>query len=231
MAPMHFVLVPGAGGAAWYWHRVAPLLEAAGHTAIAVDLPGDDETAGLPEYAALVLEAAREGDDVVLVGQSLGGFTVPIVAQALADKDTPPRGVVLVNAMIPAPGETPGAWWDNVGHADARVTAAAQGGWPEEFDLDTYFLHDVDPEVAAAGEPHQRPEADAVFESVCDFDTWADVPLRVVSAADDRFFPLAFQQRLARERLDIEPQVVPGGHLVALSQPVALAEALLDLDL
>lgn len=57
-----FVLIPGAGGVAWYWHRVVPLLEAANHEAIAVDLPGDDERAGLTAYADRVVEAigARE---------------------------------------------------------------------------------------------------------------------------------------------------------------------------
>ena len=45
-----YVLIPGAGGVAWYWHRVVPLLQKAGHEAIAVDLPGDDESAGLAEY-------------------------------------------------------------------------------------------------------------------------------------------------------------------------------------
>jgi pimeloyl-ACP methyl ester carboxylesterase len=225
---MHFVLVPGAGGAAWYWHRVVPLLEQAGHTAVAVDLPGDDPEAGLPEYVALALDAARDRVDVALVGQSLGGFTVPLVAQTLIESDHAPRGVVLVNAMIPAPGETPAAWWDNVGQSEARIEAARSGGWPVEFDLDAYFLHDVDPEVAAAGEPHQRPEADAVFGSVCGFESWPDVPTRVVSGADDRFFPLHLQQRVSRKRLGIEPVVVPGGHLIALAQPQALAEAILD---
>jgi pimeloyl-ACP methyl ester carboxylesterase len=228
MAHMHFVLVPGAGGAGWYWHRVVPLLEAAGHSAAAVDLPGDDDSAGLPEYAELARAAAGDAADVVLVGQSLGAFTVPLVARDLVESGRPPRGVVLVNAMIPAPGETPGAWWDNVGQSDARLEAARQGGWPEEFDLDTYFLHDVDPEIAAEGERHQRPEADVVFSSVCDLDSWPDVPTHVISGADDRFFPLAFQQRLARERLGLDPVVVPGGHLAALSQPKALAEALLE---
>jgi hypothetical protein len=33
-----FVLIPGAGGVAWYWHLVVPLQERAGHDAIAVDL-------------------------------------------------------------------------------------------------------------------------------------------------------------------------------------------------
>jgi hypothetical protein len=62
-----FVLIPGAGGSAWSWHRVVPLLHEAGHEAIAVDLPGDDETAGLPEYTSLVTGAIGDRDDVVLV--------------------------------------------------------------------------------------------------------------------------------------------------------------------
>ena len=216
-----YVLIPGAGGVAWYWHRVLPLLEEAGHEAIAVDLPGDDESAGLPEYARLVLEAIGERDDVVLVAQSMGAFTAPLVAS-----QAPVRAIVLVNPMTPMPGETPGAWWGNTGSRPAREAAAAQGGYSPEFDLAVYFLHDVPPEVAAAGEPHQRPEADAAFESICDFEAWPPVPLRVVAGADDRFFPVGFQQSLAKDRLGIEADVLPGGHLIALSQPAALASYL-----
>jgi pimeloyl-ACP methyl ester carboxylesterase len=217
-----FVLIPGAGGAAWYWHRVVPLLQEAGHEAIAVDLPGDDPAAGLPEYTRQVVDAIGERDDVVLVGQSLGAFTVPLVAAK-----APTHALVLVNGMIPSPGETPGAWWDDTGSRQARESAAERGGYGSEFDLAVYFLHDVAPEVAAAGEPHQRPEADAVFESVCDFEAWPPVPIRVVAGADDRFFPVGFQQTLARERLGVDADVLPGGHLIALSQPTELANYLL----
>jgi pimeloyl-ACP methyl ester carboxylesterase len=217
-----FALIPGAGGTAWYWHRIVPLLAAAGHTAIAVDLPGDDTTAGLPEYARLVLAAAGGRDDVVLVAQSLGAFTAPLVADKL-----PVRGITFVNAMIPVPGETPGAWWGDTGWEQARTKAAERGGYGTGLDLAVYFLHDVPPEVAAAGEPYQRPEADAVFGSVCDFGSWPAVPMRVVAGADDRFFPAAFQRTLARDRLGIEADVLPGGHLIALSQPDRLAAYLL----
>ena len=219
-----YALIPGAGGAAWYWHRVVPLLQEAGHEAIAVDLPGDDDTAGLPEYTRLVVSAIGDRNDVVLVAQSLGGFTAPLVAAAV-----PVRALVLVNAMIPSPGETPGAWWDNTGAIEARTAAAEQGGYGTEFDETIYFLHDVPPEVVATGAPHQRPEAGAVFGSVCDFGAWPSVPIRVVAGADDRFFPVEFQRALARDRLGVPADVLPGGHLIALAQPARLADYLLGI--
>lgn len=219
-----FVLLPGAGGSAWYWSRVVPLLQGSGHEAVAVDLPGDDENAGLPEYARLVIAAIGERHDVVLVAQSLGAFTAPLVCSQAAVRE-----LVLVNAMIPSPGETPGAWWENTGWHDARLSAARAGGYSIEFDLNTYFLHDVPPDVAAEGESHQQQEANAVFESTCDFTEWPRIPTRVLAGASDRFFPLDFQRRLARERLGLEPDVVPGGHLVALSNPDGVANYLLNL--
>ena len=217
-----FVLIPGAGGTAWYWHRVVPLLREAGHEAIPVDLPGDDPAAGLPEYTRLVIDAIGGSDDVVLVAQSLGGFTAPLAAARAGV-----RALVFVNAMIPAPGETPGAWWGNTGWEQARIDAALSGGYNPEFDLDTYFLHDVPPEVAKAGLPHQRPEADAVFGSVCDFGQWPAVPLRAAAGASDRFFPPGFQRKLATDRLGVTADLLPGGHLIALAQPAALAGYLL----
>jgi pimeloyl-ACP methyl ester carboxylesterase len=217
-----FVLIPGAGGTAWYWHRVEPVLRAAGHRTIAVDLPADDADAGLAEYARLVTSAADGYGNVVLVGQSLGGFTAPMAAQK-----SDVLAMVFVNAMIPRPGETPGEWWEATGWEEARLAAAERGGYSSEFDLETYFLHDVPPDIAAAGEKYQRAESDAAFASVCDFGAWPQVPIRVATGADDRFFPAGFQRALARDRLGVEADILPGGHLNALSEPAALARYLL----
>ncbi|HKU29983.1 MAG TPA: alpha/beta hydrolase [Arthrobacter sp.] len=217
-----FVLIPGAGGTAWYWSRVVPLLREAGHDVVAVDLPGDDENAGLPEYAGLVETAIDRRDGVVLVAQSLGGFTAAMVSARVRLGE-----LVFVNAMIPAPGGTPGSWWQETGWEQARLSAAIAGGYSTEFDLDEYFLHDVPPDVAAEGEPYQRAEADAVFGSHCDFTDWPDIPVRVLSGTEDRFFPLEFQRRLARERLGVKPDVLPGGHLLALSNPRGVVDYLL----
>jgi pimeloyl-ACP methyl ester carboxylesterase len=217
-----FVLIPGAGGMAWNWHRVTPLLIAAGHQAIAVDLPGDDQSAGLPVYAELVSAAMNGHDEVMLVAFSLGGFTAPLVAGR-----PEVSGLVLVNAMIPVPGETAGAWWDNTGALQARLDAATAAGYSPDFDEALYFLHDVPAEVLSDEEGQPRPEADAVFGSVCDFSEWPAVPVKVVAGADDRFFPVEFQRRVARERLGVAADVLPGGHLITLAQPQAVADYLL----
>ncbi|MXM66874.1 alpha/beta fold hydrolase [Streptomyces sp. HUCO-GS316] len=220
-----FVLIPGAGGAAWYWHRVVPELRARGHDAVAVDLPGADQSSGLPEYTDAVVSAIGDRDDVVLVAQSLGAFTAPMVCAR-----APVGLLVLVNAMVPLPGETPGQWWDNTGWEAARVAAAEKGGYPVEFDLATYFLHDVPAEVAAAGAGQERPEAEVVFGQPCAIDRWPDVSTHVLASAEDRFFPLEFQCRVAHDRLGIPADEIPGGHLVALSRPVEVVERLIGYD-
>jgi pimeloyl-ACP methyl ester carboxylesterase len=219
-----FVFIPGAGGVAWYWHRAAPMLVEAGHEVIPVDLPGDDESAGIEQYADVVVDAPGATADVVLVAQSMGAFTAAMVCARV-----PVRRLVLVNAMIPEPGETAGEWWGNTGW-EARIAAAEANGYATEFDLDTYFLHDVPKDLLEEGAEHERGEAEIAFTQPCRFDRWPAVPIHVVIGRDDRFFPAAFQERVARERLGhslTSIHVIPGGHLVALSNPDGLAERLL----
>lgn len=217
-----FVLIPGAGGVAWYWHLVVPLLESAGHDAIAVDLPGDDPGAGLSVYADRVVAAIGARDDVVLVAQSLGGFTAALVCARV-----PVRVLVFVNAMIPVPGETAGAWGDNTGSSNARMTAARRGGYGESFDPATYFLHDLSSELVSEAEARERDETDSIFEEECRFDSWPDIPIFVIAGRDDRLFPIGFQRAVARSRLDRAVDEIAGGHLVALSNPRGLADQLL----
>jgi pimeloyl-ACP methyl ester carboxylesterase len=217
-----FVLIPGAGGNAEYWSLLVRELERRGHEAIAVDIPEQDPALGLPEYADIVVAAIDGRDGVVLVAQSLGGFTAPMVATRV-----PVAMIVLVNAMIPLPGETPGAWWDDVESGAARRAADAAAGRDGAFDLETYFLHDLSDEARAvlyarpAYEPSNTP-----FDQPCEFERWPDVPTKVLIGADDRFFPADFQRRVAKDRLGLDADEIPGGHLVALSNPEAVADQL-----
>ena len=223
--PNPFILIPGAGGMASYWYRVVRLLQEAGCEATAVDLPADDESAGLEDYLEIVLRAIGARPNVILVAQSLGGFTAPLVCAR-----TTVRLLIFVNAMIPEPGETAGAWWENTGSAQARIAAASAGGYSPEFDLATYFLHDVPEEVLRAGPSRPRRQAEGLFAHPCRFTSWPRIPIRVIASADDRFFPVDFQRRVARERLSACVEVVPGGHLVALSRPRGLAALLLRMQ-
>lgn len=217
-----FVLIPGAGGAAWYFHLVTPLLVEAGHEVVAVDLPADDPKAGLRAYADRVVAAIGPRTNVVLVAQSLGGFTAPLVATRV-----PLDMLVFVNAMIPAPGETAGSWGKNTRSDEARKAAALRHGYGVEFDLDTYFFHDVPKKIVEESASHERDEAPVSFAEPADFAAYPDVPIHVVVGRDDRLFPEELQARVARERLGKSVDVIPGGHLVALSQPRALADRLL----
>ena len=96
--------------AAWYWHRVVAELERRGRKAIAVDLPAADESAGLAEYTDVVVEAIGGRSPIVLVAQSMGGFTAPLVCERV-----PVELLILVNAMVPRPGETGNEWWTATG--------------------------------------------------------------------------------------------------------------------
>jgi pimeloyl-ACP methyl ester carboxylesterase len=223
MSDTTFVLIPGAGGVAWLWHRVEAELRRRGHGAVSVDLPADDESAGFVDYADEVVKAIDGREGVVLVAQSMGGFTAALVAERV-----PVSALVLVNAMIPRPGETAGEWWDNTGQGEARRKNDARlGRAPDaEFDLAFYFLHDVPEPLVEELNQHNRDETDTAFGQPYPLKAWPDVPTRVIVGRDDRFFPADFQRRVAEERLGITAEEVPGGHLAALSHPIELAEAL-----
>ena len=213
-------LIPGAGGLGWYWHLVERDLRARGYDAFAVDLSASGQT-GLPAYADVVVEAIDGRTEVALVAQSMGAFTVPLLFERIH-----PRLVVLVNAMIPRAGETPGEWWGNVDSEQARTSAAQREGYSTDFDLATYFMHDVPEYLVAEMQARADAQLDESFDDVCAFAAWPSIPIHAIAGREDRFFPLELQQRIARERLGVDPIVVPGGHLSALSHPGELADAI-----
>ena len=222
-----FVLIPGAGGSAWYWHRLVPELRQRGHEAVAVELPTGDEAAGVPEYADAVVGAIGERTEgLVLVAQSMGTYTAPLVCERV-----PVDLLVLLNPMIPAPGETAGDWWEATGQPAAREAQAEREGrdLARDRDLLETFFHDVPPELTneaiAQGEPEQSATP---FVQPWPLQRWPDVPTRILQGREDRLFPVEFQRRVAQERLGITPDEMPGGHLVALSRPAELAERLDD---
>jgi pimeloyl-ACP methyl ester carboxylesterase len=219
-----YVLIHGSGSDSWYWHRVAPELSDRGHDVVPPDLPTGDDSAGLLEYADAVVAATGERGDVVLVAQSLAGFVAPLVCERV-----PVRLMVLVTAMVPRPGESPGEWFANTGWAEARRAQAEREGREvgDDVDVVTEFFHDVPEDVVA--EAFRRPEpvqAETPFGQPWPLDAWPGVPTRFVLCRDDRFFPADFMRHVVRERLGIEPDELASGHLPALSQPAELVRLL-----
>ena len=202
-----FALIPGGGSPPFYFHRLEAELRARGHDVVPIDLPNEDDAAGLDEYADVAAAAIGERDGgVVVVAHSFGGFTAPLVCTRVR-VDL----LVLASAMIPRPGEPPGDWWGNTGHAS------------DDGDV---FYHDVDPELAAAVDATERDQSGTPLVAPWPLAAWPDVPTRFLLFADDRFFPAPFMRRVARERLGIEPDEMPGGHMAMLSRPRELADRL-----
>jgi len=223
-----FVLIPGAGGNAGYWQRVEPLIQEAGFHSVAVSLP-NWPGATFADHADAIVAATGEPDEVTLVAQSMGAFSAPLTCDRL-----PVSELLLLNAMIPSPGETAGEWWSNTGQAEAvRSNDLREGRDPDAgFDPQIHFFHDLPPDVLAlllSSEDAEPPAS--LFGTAFPLPRWPGVRTTVLAGRGDRFFPYEFQRRIAKDRLGLDVEQLPGGHLLALSQPEALTARLIrDLE-
>ena len=218
-----FVLIHGAGDVGWYWHRVEAELRARGHDVVAPDLPADDDSLELDDYAQAVVAAVGDRRDLVVVAHSFGGFTAPLVAVRL-----PVDALVFVAGMVPSPGEAPNDWWVNTGYRKAvDEQAARDGGLTGNPDPYVSFYHDVPRNLAAQASSKERAHPSAACcASPWPLEALPDVPTHFVLCTEDRFFPPDFLRRVVADRLGIVPDEIAAGHCVALSRPKELADIL-----
>ena len=155
------------------------------HEVVAPDLPCDDDSAGLAEYADTVIRAIGNRRDVIVVTQSAGAFTGVLVCDRI-----PAKLLVLVAPMIPAPGEAPADYWANTRYEDDAG---------EHFD-DTIalFYQDVPAPLAAEALARGREQSEARMDEPAPFEAWPDVPTRLMLLCrDDRLFPADYVRRVA----------------------------------
>ena len=210
-----FVLIHGGGDVGWYWHLVERELRQRGHDTLAPDLPCDDDSAGLAEYADVVVEAIDGRRGLVLAAQSFGGFTAPLVAARV-----PADVLVLVAGMIPAPGEPSGDWPANTGFDEVMREQA------QRYPGADLVYHDVPPALAEQARRNARDQSDTPGHAPWPLDAWPRVPTRFVLCTEDRFFPPEFMRRVVADRMDVVPDEIAAGHAVALSRPKELADLL-----
>jgi pimeloyl-ACP methyl ester carboxylesterase len=184
---------------------------------VAPDLPSDDDSAGLAKYADVVVDAIGNRSGVIIVAQSMAGYTAPMVCDRVAVDM-----IVMLAAMTPAPGETPGEWWENTGQVRAKRELDDREGRPVDapFDPLVTFFHDVPPDVVSAAMARgTRHMSGTPFGQPWPMAAWPDVPTRFLLCRDDRLFPAGFQRRIVKQRLGITPDEMDGGHLPAFGHP------------
>lgn len=232
-----FALVHGGAHGGWCWELLVPELESRGHRAVAPDLPIEDEEAGALAWARTVVEALDPGDeDVIVVGHSLGGMALPVVATL-----RPVRRLVFLGAMVPMPGTT---FAEYLATQDAiAFSMDAEEGRP--LDLDQVpettapggavipwaaarggFYQDLPEDLARRAWERLRPQAMTVFSEPCPIDAWPDVPSTYILMTEDRAVNPAWSRRVATERLGAEVVELPGGHSPFYGRPAELAEVL-----
>jgi len=214
-----FLLVPGGGCDPSYWRFVVRELAVRGHRGVAVDLPCADDSADLNVYADVVAAQPHDdGEPPVVVAHSFGGFT-----GALACPRVGAAELIYVSAMVPRPGECPGDWWSATGCVAAQREAAAAGGYDIDDAVALYY-NGVDP--AVVGEEIERAQSETPSLKPWPAEALPQLPTRFILFRDDRFFPERFMRGVVADRLGIEPEVMPGGHMAMLSHPVELVDLL-----
>jgi pimeloyl-ACP methyl ester carboxylesterase len=202
-----FAIVHGAGDVGWSWHLVAAALQARGHTVVAPDLPTEDDTKDLTDWASAVVDALPSTSDVVVVGHSFGGLVAPLVAARINAS-----ALVFVTAMLPKPGEAPADWWAATGYEDSG--------------LEDPYWHDVPPHLAEESQKRERGMSEAAMTKPWPLAALPDLPTAFILCTEDRFFTPAFMRKVVADRLGIDPIELPAGHCPHLSKPTELAELL-----
>ena len=222
------MLVHGSYHGAWCWDRLRPELERLGHRVIAMDLPISDPTLGAADYARVIEGALDPGSEPVLVGHSMAGLVIPVVAA-----HRPVRRLVFLAAFLAQPGMS--ATDQRAAEPiDGRV-APTTAEWTDLGDdvwaigpntATELFFDDAPPDVARWAIERLRPQSYRVMRETTPLTEWPDVDSRSIVCRDDRAINPDWVRTAARERLGVEAIELDGSHSPFMTRPAELAAVL-----
>lgn len=225
---MEIALVHGSYHGQWCWDLLKPELERLGHRVITMDLPISDPSLGADDYATAVVDALDPASEPVVVGHSMAGLIIPLVAAR-----RPVRALVYLAAFLPSFGKSAN---------DQRATEAVDGRvapttaeWTDLGDdvwavgpttATELFFHDASPDVARWATDRLRPQSYRVMKEITPLTGWPAVASHSIVCRDDRALNPAWVRSAARERLGIEAVEIDGAHSPFLTRPAELARLL-----
>lgn len=226
---MSFVLIHGATMSAASWERLTPLLEG---EVLAVDLPGrgtradvDLRTVTLDDCARAVVADVVERDltDVVLVGHSFAGVTMPRVMALLPDRI---RHVVLLSAVVPEDGTRV------LDQIDANIRAAVEEGiaggiYTAVPEAARYMLcNDADEEQSAYILDLLVDDAAALLAEPVDLSGYRlPIPRTYLQLSRDQCVP-PDTQALATQRTAADAVTLDAGHMAMVTLTGQVADVL-----
>ena len=232
---MNFVFVPGTNHGGWCWHPVGHRVQAAGHNALALTLPGlamGDDPTGLRLQDAVdhIVEQIERRDlhDVVLVGHSFAGIPITAAAPRLTERLA---HLAFFSAFIPRRGESMASALGPQTAAWMRATVQASPIGTIDIDFETFATRLMQDEPARLQRlvfDQLTPQPGGyVLDPVQEQDLRTlNVPITYLLAEKD--IALAAPGHELAARLGVEPVMVPGTHEAMLTHPDELAQALLE---
>jgi pimeloyl-ACP methyl ester carboxylesterase len=222
---MDVALVHGSYHGAWCWDRLRPELEALGHRVITMDLPISVPGLGATDYAQTVIDALDGSEAPVVVGHSMAGIVIPLVAAR-----RPVHRLVFLAAFLPRPGQSLNDRRATepldgpVAPVTAEWTDLGDGVWMVGANTATeIFFQDASPDIAAWATARLRPQSYHVMDEVTPLVAWPDVQSRAIVCADDHALSADWFRAAARAELRTGAAEIAGGHSPFLTRPAELA--------